>query len=240
MPAAAPLAAAAAPAGGARALRRGTGPVLAALLLAPALTACAARRGSPDPLTAEEHVDLGVAYYRRGAHRYAVREFARATAMRPDWARAWVNLGDARLAGGELAGAIEAYERARALAPDDPGTANNLAWALLQDERRWPEAEPIIRRALERNPEPRGYYLDTLGTALLRRGDVPGALAAFRAALADPGLQEPAVRAAVLERMAEAHVALGNIAAAERCRALARDERGRGEGRELGGSASVC
>lgn len=214
--------------------------VLATVILGSALGACAGRGVPANPLTAEEHVDLGVAYYRRGAHRQAARQFARATAVRPDWPRAWVNLGDARLAGGELAGAIEAYERALALAPGDPGAANNLAWALLQDERRWIEAEPIIRRVLAGNPEPRGYYLDTLGVALLRRGDATEALTAFRAALAQPDMRDPAVRAMVLEHAAEAHAGLGDHAAAARCRALASMERQRTGGAELGGPVSLC
>ena len=70
-----------------------------------------------------------------------------------------------------------------AIAPEDPGAANNLAWALLQDPVRWPEAEPVIQAALARRPEPRGYYLDTLGALLLRKGDDRAALDAFRAAL---------------------------------------------------------
>ena len=87
-----------------------------------------------------------------------------------------MNLGDARLAVGDVGGAIEAYGRAVALAPDEPAAANNLAWALLQDPVRWPEAEPIIERALARRPEPRGYYLDTLGALRMRKGDTQEAL----------------------------------------------------------------
>jgi len=197
----------------------------AALALGLILAGCAAGGPARDPLTADQHNDLGVAYFERGEPQRAAAEFDRALALRPDWARALVNLGDARLALGDVAGAIDAYERAVTVAPDDLGAANNLAWALLQDPARWPEAEPIIERALARGPEPRGYYLDTLGTLRLRKGDNQGALDAFHAALADEALARGTSRALVLEHAAEAHARLGDAMAAARCRTLAEAER---------------
>ncbi len=213
-----------------------------AFTLGLALAGCVTAAPSRDPLTASEHNDLGVAHFERGEPRRAAQEFERAVALRPEWARALVNLGDARLALGERQGAIEAYQRAVAVAPDDPGAANNLAWALLQDPVRWTEAEPIIRGALARQPEPRGYYLDTLGAFLLRKGDSQGALDQFRAALADPALTDRPTRALVLEHAAQAHIRLGDPAAAARCRALAERERGAGTDRAplVGDRASVC
>ena len=226
-------------------MRRG-----AAFAVGLVLLGCAATQSPRDPLTADEHNDLGVAYFEQGETRRAANEFERAVALRPTWARALVNLGDARLALGEVPGAIDAYQRAVALTPDDPGAANNLAWALLQDPTRWVEAEPIIDGALARHPEPRGYYLDTLGALRLRKGDYHGALDAFRDALADGGLEGGASRALVLEHAAEAHARLGDAAAASRCRTLAERERGLRGGSvataagshtpSVGGSASVC
>ena len=208
----------------------------AALVLGLTLVGCAAAGPPRDPLTADEHNDLGVAYFELGETRRAASEFERAVVLRPDWARALVNLGDARLALGEVDGAIGAYRRAVRIAPDDPGAANNLAWALLQDPARWPEAEPIIDGALARRPEPRGYYLDTLGALRLKKGDNQGALDAFRAALADRALPGGRARALVLEHAAEAQGRLGNEAAAARCRALAEAERAkRGTGAAAGG-----
>jgi len=196
-----------------------------ALVLALVLVGCAAAGPPRDPLTADERNDLGVAYFERGETRRAASEFERAVNLRPDWVRALVNLGDARLALGDGDGAIAAYRRAVRIAPDDPGAANNLAWALLQDPARWREAEAIIDGALARRPEPRGYYLDTLGALRLKQGDNQGALDAFRAALADRLLPAGHVRALVLEHAGEAHARLGDEASARRCRALAEAER---------------
>jgi tetratricopeptide (TPR) repeat protein len=192
----------------------------------------------PDPLSADEHNDLGVAYYAQGEAARAAREFERALALRPGLVRARVNLGDARLALGDVDGAIAAYEQARAAAADDPAIANNLAWALLQHPRRWPEAEPLIRGALATAPEPRGYYLDTLGVFLLRRGDPQEALAAFQAALADPGLRDAGVRSLVLRHAAEALERMGETGAAERCARLA--ETLAAPGKIVGAADTVC
>jgi Tfp pilus assembly protein PilF len=205
------------------------GPTLLAIALLAAACAPAPLRPT-DALTAEEHNSLGVAYHRQGAYEAAAREFRQALAGDPGLVRARVNLGDTQVALGEIDAAIETYEAARALSPEDPALANNLAWALLQHERRWPEAEPLIRGALAREPEPRGYYLDTLGLLLLRQAEPGAALAAFRAALADRGLRDPAVRRLVLQHAGDALRRLGDGAAAERCDRLAK----------VGGSESVC
>jgi tetratricopeptide (TPR) repeat protein len=222
----------------------------AALAVGFALLGCAAARPPRDPLTADQHNDLGVAYFEQGETRRAASEFERAAALRPTWARPLVNLGDARLALGEVPAAIDAYQRAVALAPENPAAANNLAWALLQDPKRWPEAEAIIDRALAQHPQPIGYYLDTLGVLRLRKGDNTGALDAFRSALSDGGLERGPTRALVLGHAAEAYTSLGDEAAAARCHARAEVERGlRGGGAAtadgsatplVGGPASVC
>jgi tetratricopeptide (TPR) repeat protein len=214
-----------------------------ALAIALLLVGCAAVRPSRDVLTAEQRNDLGVVYFQRGDARRAIAEFERAVTLRPGWARALANLGDARLALGDVRGAIDAYQRAVATAPDDPGAANNLAWALLQDPARWREAEAIIDGALAKQPEPRGYYLDTLGALRLRQGDNQAALAAFRAALADATLRDRRSRALVLEHVAEALQRLGDSTAAAHCRALAETERagaGSGDVSAVGEPGSVC
>lgn len=193
------------------------------LLAAACAAACGTLRAKPmDPLSAEEHNDLGIAYYARGEYGLATREFRRALALAPGFTLALVNLGDAHLALGEVDAAIVAYGQAHAQSPDSPAVANNLAWALLQHEHRWREAESLIREALARAPEPRGYYLDTLGTLLLRKAEPGPALEAFRGALADPGLRDRAVRAAVIMRAAEALARLGDPAGAARCQQVAR------------------
>ena len=129
---------------------------------------------------------------------------------------------------GDLDGALAAYETAHRETPGNPAIANNLAWALLQHAARWPEAEPLILTALAAGPEPRGFYLDTLGLLRMRQGAYGDALGAFRRALEDAAL-DLSVRARVLGHAALALEGLGDRERAERCRTLARglqDERG--------------
>jgi len=212
-----------------------------ALLLVPG---CALLTPRPaDPLSADERNDLGVAYQARGELDLAIRQYRQALALRPGWPQALVNLGNAQLERGDVEAAITAYEQALANAPDDPAVQNNLAWALLQHPTRWPDAEPLIRRALGRSPTPRAYYLDTLGVLHLRKGQAGEALAAFREALGDPALAgDPRTRGLILLHAGDAHRALGDEARAGACyrSALAADPAGPGgrtaRGR-LGGGA---
>lgn len=205
-------------------VRRKTNAALGLVMAAWLFTACVAAPPQPsDLLSAEEHNDLGVAHHTRGQYELAAGEFRRALELRPGWSRALVNLGDALVALDDLDPAIAAYEAGRVAKPDDPAIANNLAWALLQHEERWREAEPLIGSALAKNPEPRGYYLDTLGFLLLRKDEPARALEAFRAALADPALRGGGVQALVLRHVAWALARLGDLAGAERCYRQARE-----------------
>lgn len=218
-------------------------------------TGCAALVSRPgDPLSAEEHNDLGVAYQARGELDLAIRQYQRALALRPGWSRPLLNLGNVYLEQGRIAEAIASYEQALAAAPDDPVVLNNLAWALLQHPTRWPEAEPLTRRALAQNPNPRPPYLDTLGMVSLKKGQTAQALAIFREALQDPALaRDPRTRSRILLHAGDAHRALGNEEGAGGCyrQALALDPTGPG-GRtarerlgdpaqnEVGAAAGVC
>lgn len=163
----------------------------------------------PDPLTAEERNDLGVAEYVHGNYARAAEEFSRALERRPGWARALTNLGDTRLAQGDLEGAIQAYEDAHRQSPSDAATANNLAWALLQHPTRWPEAAVLIHETLTRGPEPRGYYLDTLGTLLLKEEHPREALGAFQCALRAVPATDVGAHALILRHLAMAQAQLG-------------------------------
>ena len=228
-----------------RGKRGGRGAVFVGAVLAAGCGLLPGRPAGPpaDPLAGEERNDLGAAYHARGEYGRAVREFRQALVLHPGWVVALRNLGDAHLAAGEVEEAIAAYETALRADPDEPTVANNLAWALLQHPQRWGEAEGIIRRALARDPEPRGYYLDTLGLLLLRKGEPREALQAFRTALADPELRNGATRALVLRHAGTALDRLDDHAAAERChRAAAELEQGHGArpGNAIGGENAVC
>jgi tetratricopeptide (TPR) repeat protein len=84
-----------------------------------------------DPLTAAEHVELGVAYERKGEPDLARREYERALLKDRKFFRARVNLGNIFLAKKEYGKAREEYLLALELRPGEAEATNNLSWAAI-------------------------------------------------------------------------------------------------------------
>jgi len=84
-----------------------------------------------DPLTAAEHVELGVAYERKGELDLAQREYERALRKDGKFYRARVNLGNIFLSKKEYGKAREEYLLALELRPGDAEATNNLSWAAI-------------------------------------------------------------------------------------------------------------
>lgn len=106
-------------------------PLLFALLLAGGCSRLPKVIVLSDPLTAAEHVDLGVAYERKGELDLAQREYERALRKEKKLYRARVNLGNIFLAKKEYGSAREEYLLALELRPGDAEATNNLAWAAI-------------------------------------------------------------------------------------------------------------
>jgi tetratricopeptide (TPR) repeat protein len=84
-----------------------------------------------DPLTAAEHVELGVAYDRKGELDLALREYERALRKDGKFYRARVNLGNVFLAKKEYGKARDEYLLALEFRPGDAEATNNLSWAAI-------------------------------------------------------------------------------------------------------------
>jgi len=139
-----------------------------------------------DPLSADEHVTLGVAYERKGELAPAAREYERALKKDGTSFRARVNLGNVLLAEERYGEAREEYMKALALRPADPEATNNLAWAAILSGNDLEEALRRMDAALaareEHNPPTDGLaptLLDTRGVLLARLGRSAEAEAAF-------------------------------------------------------------
>jgi tetratricopeptide (TPR) repeat protein len=119
-----------------------------------------------DPLSAEEHVTLGVAYERNGELALAAREYERALAKDKTAFQARVNLGNVRLAEKRYDRAGKEYLAALALRPGDPEATNNLAWAAILSGSGREEAlrrmEAVLAASEHRSPP----LLDTFGVLL--------------------------------------------------------------------------
>jgi Tfp pilus assembly protein PilF len=126
-----------------------------------------------DPLTAEEHVELGVAYERKGELDLAQREYERALLKDRKFYRARVNLGNIFLAKKEYGKARDEYLLALELRPGDAEATNNLSWAAIFSGEGIDEAlarmESVVSGPGGRQPT----YLDTLGV-LRMRANRPG------------------------------------------------------------------
>ncbi|HSO56562.1 MAG TPA: tetratricopeptide repeat protein [Candidatus Nanopelagicales bacterium] len=126
-----------------------------------------------DPLTAAEHVELGVAYERKGELDLARREYERALRMDRTFYRARVNLGNVFLAKKEYGQAREEYLRALDLRPGDAEATNNLSWAAIFSGEGIDEALARTETVVSAPGGRRPALLDTLGV-LRMRANRPG------------------------------------------------------------------
>lgn len=125
-------------------------------------TGCAYMVILHDPLTADEHNDLGVVYESNGQLDLAAREYRKAIRLEPRQARARVNLGNVEAAAGRWAKAERSYRLALRESPADPDAMNNLAVALLRQGRGSIEARTLAERAVAAGTERDSVYRATL------------------------------------------------------------------------------
>jgi Flp pilus assembly protein TadD len=91
-----------------------------------------------DPLSAEEHVMLGVGYEQQAEFFLAEREYGRALKKDPRCFQARINLGNVALAQREYQFARKQYLKALEIRPGDPEATNNLAMsAILSRNGKW-------------------------------------------------------------------------------------------------------
>ncbi len=88
---------------------------------------------------------------RRHEHAAALPVLQRAAQGRPNWAEALVVLGDAQLAAGSTADALQTFTQTVQLAPTQPGAQSGLGRARLAN-RQPAEAEAPLRAAIEQVP----------------------------------------------------------------------------------------
>ena len=112
-----------------------------------------------DPLTPEEHLDLGLAYERKGEFEGAIREYHLAVKKIP---LANLHLGNAYFQKGDLGLAEKYYRRAIREEPAPADAYNNLAWLYYTKRENLREAEELALKAIELNPDRNLIYRDTL------------------------------------------------------------------------------
>ncbi len=132
-----------------------------------------------DPLSAGEHLDLGVAYERKGELDLAAREYERALGKDPRLVQARINIGNVRLAQKKYAEARREYLRALDARPGDLDVENNLGWVAIRSGEGIGGALDRLTAALAAAPSRPPEVLDTLGVLRMRADRPEDAEAAF-------------------------------------------------------------
>lgn len=155
-------------------------------------------------LSAEEHNDLGVFLEGAGKFDAAAKHYRAAIASGPDNSYFHMNLGNVLLKLRQPDGAVDAFARAIAIEPENADALNNLACAYLETGQNLDKAARLCRRATELRPSHRAYYLDTLGSVLLKQGKPREAVEAFESALSATTDRQSALRTGIQDRLAAA------------------------------------
>ncbi len=115
-----------------------------------------------DPLTAEEHLQLGLSYERKGLLDEAIRHYEEAS---KNDARGFLLIGNLYLNQGKHDQAEENYKKAIKKDSKLADAYNNLAWLYYIKGERLDEAEDLVKKAIELekgNQDKLKIYKDTL------------------------------------------------------------------------------
>ncbi len=112
-----------------------------------------------DPLTPEEHLNLGVSYEKKGAYDLAISEYKKAAKKNP---LAYFYMGNVYFQKKEMHKAEKYYKKAIDVDPNMADVYNNLAWLYTIQGRNLDEAEALAKKALELKPENADVYMDTI------------------------------------------------------------------------------
>ncbi len=117
-----------------------------------------------DPLTPEEHINLGVSYENKGELDAALKEYEAASKKLP---MAYLYIGNIYFQKNDFKNAESRYKKA-VKKTGDPRAYNNLAWLYYSMDKNLEEAEKLARKAVELSPESHDFK-DTLNKILERR-----------------------------------------------------------------------
>ncbi len=111
-----------------------------------------------DPLTAQQHNDLGVAYEEKGDFDLAGKEYEKAIKKNREWVIPYLNLGHLYYRQDELDQAERALREGMRVKGDHPELLNNLAWVLME-KGQLEQAKALIDKAIA--IEDKEEYQDT-------------------------------------------------------------------------------
>lgn len=112
-----------------------------------------------DPLSPEEHLNLGVAYEKNGEFDNALNEYKYAFKKIP---LAYLYTGNVYYQKKEYEKAEFYYKEAMKRDPYNADAYNNLAWLYFIKKENLDKAEELALKAIELNPSKKEVYMDTL------------------------------------------------------------------------------
>jgi len=179
-----------------------------------------------DPLSVEEHNNLGRIYESQGKLELAGQQYQAALKKDPKSAPSLLLFGDLSYRTKKYSEAGSAYTRALKLQPENGDIYNNLAQVHLEQNSEIAKAEDLVRKALTLSPEHRAYYLDTLGIVLLRLGRTDESLVALNESVTLLPKDNAAALAEAYGHLAGAYRAGGDSAHADEAERTAEKYRG--------------
>jgi tetratricopeptide (TPR) repeat protein len=123
-----------------------------------------------DPLSPEEHLNLGVTYEMNGELDSALEQYKIASKTLP---RAYTYMGNIYFQKGDFRKSETSYKKAIKKDPFSADAYNNLAWLYFTKKKNLDVAEEYALRALELDPSKKDIYQDTLDQIREHKRAVP-------------------------------------------------------------------